>query len=102
MPVGVILDEFPTLGKLDSLVADVNLVRKRRISILIGAQTKGQFEMIYGRRRHAGAVHGFGDAGDLRRVRCGYGGVLQQGERHGNDRRQPGRSKQPSPPAPAA
>jgi type IV secretory pathway TraG/TraD family ATPase VirD4 len=49
MPVGVILDEFPTLGKLDSLVEDVNLVRKRRISILIGAQTKGQFEMIYGR-----------------------------------------------------
>jgi type IV secretory pathway TraG/TraD family ATPase VirD4 len=49
MPVGVILDEFPTLGKLDSLVGDVNLVRKRRISILIGAQTKGQFEMIYGR-----------------------------------------------------
>lgn len=48
MPVGVILDEFPTLGKLDSLVADVNLVRKRRISILIGAQTKGQFHMIYG------------------------------------------------------
>ncbi len=48
MPVGVILDEFPTLGKLDSLVADVNLVRKRRISIMIGAQTKGQFHMIYG------------------------------------------------------
>ncbi len=48
MPVGVILDEFPTLGRLDSLVADVNLVRKRRISILIGAQTKGQFHMIYG------------------------------------------------------
>jgi len=48
MPVGVILDEFPTLGKLDSLVADVNLVRKRRISILIGAQTKGQFHLIYG------------------------------------------------------
>jgi type IV secretory pathway TraG/TraD family ATPase VirD4 len=48
MPVGIILDEFPTLGKLDSLVADVNLVRKRRISILIAAQTKGQFHMIYG------------------------------------------------------
>ena len=48
VPVGVILDEFPTLGKLDSLVADINLVRKRRISILIGAQTKGQFHMIYG------------------------------------------------------
>lgn len=48
VPVGVILDEFPTLGKLDSLVADVNLVRKRRISIMIGAQAKGQFHMIYG------------------------------------------------------
>lgn len=48
MPVGIILDEFPTLGKLDSLVADVNLVRKRRISILIAAQTKGQFHLIYG------------------------------------------------------
>jgi hypothetical protein len=48
VPVGIVLDEFPTLGKLDSLVADVNLVRKRRISILIGAQTKGQFHMIYG------------------------------------------------------
>ncbi len=47
-PVGVILDEFPTLGRLDSLVADVNLVRKRRISILIAAQTKGQFHLIYG------------------------------------------------------
>jgi type IV secretory pathway TraG/TraD family ATPase VirD4 len=48
LPVGVILDEFPTLGKLDSLVADVNLVRKRRISIMLAAQTKGQFHMIYG------------------------------------------------------
>lgn len=48
IPVAVILDEFPTLGKLDSLVADVNLVRKRRISIMIAAQTKGQFHMIYG------------------------------------------------------
>ena len=48
MPVAVVLDEFPTLGKLDGLVADVNLVRKRRISILIGAQTKGQFHLIYG------------------------------------------------------
>ena len=48
MPVGVILDEFPTLGRLEGLVADVNLVRKRRISILIGAQTKGQFHLIYG------------------------------------------------------
>src|SRR5581483_8605151 len=49
VPVGITLDEFPTLGKLDSLVKDVNLVRKRRLSILIGAQTKGQFEAIYGK-----------------------------------------------------
>ncbi|KAB2902480.1 MAG: type IV secretory system conjugative DNA transfer family protein [Anaerolineae bacterium] len=48
VPVNIILDEFPTLGKLDGLVADVNLVRKRRISILIAAQTKGQFHLIYG------------------------------------------------------
>ncbi|MEO8391410.1 MAG: type IV secretory system conjugative DNA transfer family protein [Chloroflexota bacterium] len=48
MPIAIVLDEFPTLGKLDGLVADVNLVRKRRISILIGAQTKGQFHLIYG------------------------------------------------------
>ncbi len=48
VPVGIILDEFPTLGKLDSLVKDVNLVRKRRISILIGAQSKGQFHDLYG------------------------------------------------------
>ncbi len=48
VPVGIVLDEFPTLGKLDGLVADVNLVRKRRISILIAAQTKGQFHLIYG------------------------------------------------------
>jgi hypothetical protein len=41
-PVGVILDEFPTLGKLDSLVADVNLVRKRRISIMIGTMPCSQ------------------------------------------------------------
>jgi len=48
VPVGIILDEFPTLGKLDSLVSAVNLVRKRRISILIGAQSKGQFHRLYG------------------------------------------------------
>ena len=57
MPVGVVLDEFPTLGKLDSLVADVNLVRKRRISILIGAQTKGQFHLIYGQEGTQSLVH---------------------------------------------
>jgi type IV secretory pathway TraG/TraD family ATPase VirD4 len=47
-PVNIILDEFPTLGRLDGLVADVNLVRKRRIAILIAAQSKGQFHLIYG------------------------------------------------------
>lgn len=43
VPVGVILDEFPTLGKLDSFAADVKLVHKRRISVLIGAQAKDSF-----------------------------------------------------------
>lgn len=48
VPVAVVMDEFPALGKLDSLVADVNLVRKRRISIVVAAQTKGQFHLLYG------------------------------------------------------
>jgi type IV secretory pathway TraG/TraD family ATPase VirD4 len=48
MPIGIILDEFPTLGRLDGLVADINLVRKRRLSIVIGAQAKGQFHRLYG------------------------------------------------------
>lgn len=48
LPVALILDEFPILGKLDRLVEDVNLVRKRRISVMIAAQTKGQFHMVYG------------------------------------------------------
>jgi len=102
VPVGVILDEFPTLGKLDSLVADVNLVRKRRISILIGAQTKGQFEMLYGREGTQALFTGLATQSDLRRLRCGYRRVLQQGERHGDDRREHRRSEQPLTPAPTA
>jgi type IV secretory pathway TraG/TraD family ATPase VirD4 len=47
-PVAVVMDEFPALGRLDSLVADVNLVRKRRISVVIAAQTRGQFHLLYG------------------------------------------------------
>lgn len=48
-PVKVILDEFPVLGKLDSVAAGVNLFRKRRIGFLIAAQTLSQFELVYGR-----------------------------------------------------
>ena len=50
IPVGLILEEFPSLGRLDSLVRDINLVRKRRISVLTAAQTLAQFEGIYGQR----------------------------------------------------
>jgi type IV secretory pathway TraG/TraD family ATPase VirD4 len=50
IPVGLILEEFPSLGRLDSLVRDINLVRKRRISVLTAAQTLAQFEGIYGRQ----------------------------------------------------
>ncbi|MDH4136712.1 MAG: type IV secretory system conjugative DNA transfer family protein, partial [Anaerolineae bacterium] len=49
IPVGLILEEFPSLGCLDSLVRDINLVRKRRISVLTAAQTLAQFGGIYGR-----------------------------------------------------
>jgi hypothetical protein len=48
-PVKIVLDEFPALGRLDSVAAGVNLFRKRRIAFLIAAQTLSQFELIYGR-----------------------------------------------------
>ena len=76
VPVGVILDEFPTLGKLDGLVADVNLVRKRRISILIAAQTKGQFHLIYGTEGTQALFTGSGNPSHIWGLRCGYCGVL--------------------------
>ena len=47
IPVGLILEEFPALGRLDSLVRDVNLVRKRGISILTAAQSLAQFDGVY-------------------------------------------------------
>jgi len=56
LPVGLILEEFPALGRLDSLVRDINLVRKRRISILTAAQSMAQFDHVY---------HGKGEADQL-------------------------------------
>jgi type IV secretory pathway TraG/TraD family ATPase VirD4 len=47
VPVGLILEEFPALGRLDSLVRDINLVRKRRISVLTAAQSLAQLDHIY-------------------------------------------------------
>lgn len=48
-PVKIVIDEFPMMGRLDSIVEAVNLMRKRRLSIVIAAQTLSQFELIYGR-----------------------------------------------------
>jgi type IV secretory pathway TraG/TraD family ATPase VirD4 len=53
VPVGLILEEFPALGRLDSLVRDINLVRKRRISVLTAAQSLAQFDHIYPARGEA-------------------------------------------------
>jgi type IV secretory pathway TraG/TraD family ATPase VirD4 len=53
LPVGLILEEFPALGRLDSLVRDINLVRKRRISILTAAQSLAQFDHVYPARGEA-------------------------------------------------
>jgi len=47
VPVGLILEEFPALGRLGSLVRDINLVRKRRISVLTAAQSLAQFDGVY-------------------------------------------------------
>ena len=48
-PVKFILDEFPAMGDLRVIVEQANLVRKRRISFLLAAQTIGQLQEIYGR-----------------------------------------------------
>jgi type IV secretory pathway TraG/TraD family ATPase VirD4 len=53
LPVGLILEEFPALGRLDSLVRDINLVRKRRISVLTAAQSLAQFDHVYPARGEA-------------------------------------------------
>jgi type IV secretory pathway TraG/TraD family ATPase VirD4 len=53
VPVGLILEEFPALGRLDSLVQDINLVRKRRISVLTAAQSLAQFDHVYPARGEA-------------------------------------------------
>jgi hypothetical protein len=53
IPVGLILEEFPALGRLDSLVRDINLVRKRRISVLTAAQSLAQFDHVYPGRGEA-------------------------------------------------
>lgn len=48
-PVKIVIDEFPVMGRLNGVVEAVNLFRKRRISILIAAQTLSQFELVYGK-----------------------------------------------------
>ena len=53
IPVGLVLEEFPALGRLDSLVRDINLVRKRRISVLTAAQSLAQFNHLYPARGEA-------------------------------------------------
>ena len=53
VPVGLVLEEFPALGRLDSLVRDINLVRKRRISVLTAAQSLAQFDHVYPERGEA-------------------------------------------------
>jgi type IV secretory pathway TraG/TraD family ATPase VirD4 len=53
IPVGLILEEFPALGRLDSLVRDINLMRKRRISVLTAAQSLAQFDHVYPARGEA-------------------------------------------------
>jgi type IV secretory pathway TraG/TraD family ATPase VirD4 len=56
IPVGLILEEFPALGRLDSMVRDINLVRKRRMSVLTAAQSLAQFDHLYPGRGEAGRL----------------------------------------------
>ena len=47
-PVKFVIDEFPAMGNLEIIVEQANLVRKRRISFVLAAQTTGQLRRIYG------------------------------------------------------
>jgi type IV secretory pathway TraG/TraD family ATPase VirD4 len=48
LPVALVLDEFPTLGRLDGLLTNINLMRKRRIALALAAQTISQIQLLYG------------------------------------------------------
>ncbi len=56
-PVKVVIDEFPLMGHLGGLVEAVNLFRKRRLSIVIAAQTLSQ---LYGRAGAETLIAGMG------------------------------------------
>jgi type IV secretion system protein VirD4 len=58
IPVKFVLEEFPALGDLSSVVEFANLVRKRRISFILACQTMGQLENIYGRNGAATLLAG--------------------------------------------
>ena len=47
-PVRLIIDEFPAMGDMSIIVKQANLVRKRRISIVLACQTLGQLKAVYG------------------------------------------------------
>jgi len=59
-PVKIVIDEFPLMGHLGSIVEAVNLFRKRHISIVIAAQTLSQFDLIYGRAGAEALIAGMG------------------------------------------
>lgn len=57
-PVKIVLDEFPLLGRLDSVVRNVNIFRKRQISFLIALQTISQINAIYGQNAAEALIAG--------------------------------------------
>lgn len=46
--VAVVLDEFGALGRLEGLMTNINLTRKRNIAIIAAAQTVSQLTRLYG------------------------------------------------------
>jgi type IV secretory pathway TraG/TraD family ATPase VirD4 len=48
LPVALVLDEFPTLGRLEGLLSSINLMRKRRMALAVAAQTLSQIQLQYG------------------------------------------------------
>jgi hypothetical protein len=90
-PVKIVIDEFPVMGRLSGIVEAVNQFRKRRISILIAAQTLSQFELVYGKTGAEALIAGmatqvyFGscDAATARFVSSSLGKSTERVRQHG-------------------
>ena len=55
MPILFLLDEFPRLGKIESVATGLATLRSKKIEIMLFVQSKNQLDMIYGDKQ-AGSI----------------------------------------------